>query len=149
MKFYMILFSLVFATASFAIDGALTGVMDNPEFKKSCSGLRMIADNDQVTCWGESGAREIMRAKVGENITYPTPKMDVWDAIQLGVLPDDSTSPMYSYRRTLLDNTTGKKIGVIYIDAYQNSEMEVRVKITSRLNNRGRLVSIKVDSIYP
>jgi flavorubredoxin len=56
---------------------------------------------------------------------------------------------MYSYRRALLDNTTGKKIGVIYIDAYQNSEMEVRVKITSRLNNKGRMVSIKVDWIYP
>jgi hypothetical protein len=149
MKFAIVLVSLLFGTVSYAAEGALTGVEDIPAFKKSCSGLRLMNDGDQVVCWGTDGAREIMRAKVGDKISTPTTDMDIWDAIQLGVLPDDSTSVMYSYQRALINGTTGKKIGVMYIDGYQNSEMEVRVKITTRLNNKGRLVSIKVESIYP
>ncbi len=60
-------------------------------------------------------------------------------------MSDDSTDSIYSYRRALLDKTAGKRIGVVAIDGYANSESEIRIKITTRFNAKGKIVSIKVN----
>lgn len=147
MRFMFALASLLVSTASFAVDGYLVNTADNESFQKACPGLKLSDGDDQVTCWRAENAREVAYAKVGDNVKPDGLNLDWFDVVAMDVWPDDSTSMMYQYTRALLSRYDGKTIGYMTIDGYQNSEMESRIKVTTRFNRKGKIVSVRVDSI--
>lgn len=83
------------------------------------------------------------------NRFQPIPKLptilrnSIYSAVDLGVLPDDSTDVAYSYFKTVF-NRKGQHIGYAAIGGYVNSEAQFRIQVTTFYSLRGTLKAIKV-----
>ena len=67
------------------------------------------------------------------------------DVIELSIWPDADTNMLYMYT-SVLKNTEEKVIGYRVYHAYHNTEMESMIKLESRFNLAGKLVSITIDN---
>lgn len=120
------------------------------EFKdvqeSDCPGLKEIK-NLVALCTGVKHAGRIYAAssKTALKLENIPDGVDFRDVVELGIWPDDSTSMMYLFS-SLLRNEDKKPVGYRVFHAYHNSEMESTIKVESRFNLDGKLVSIE---LYP
>ena len=117
---------------------------------ESCPGLSVANRGYQLECQSSFNFATVKSAKVGENIkdlrAIGIKNLDWYGAVELGVLPDPDTSIVYAYNRKLLDRND-KVVGIMSIEMYVNNEMDVRVKLVSRYNIKGKLVSARVEEL--
>ena len=111
-----------------------------------CPGLKEIS-HLVALCTKVGGAREVYNASLKNKVELEKlpAVVEFYNIVELNIWPDDSTSMMYWYPSELYNNH-GKKVGYRVFHAYHNSEMESVIKVETRYNLRGKLVSI--DLIY-
>lgn len=110
-----------------------------------CPGMKELKNEDVLLCTGNAGASEIFVVSTKDSIELKALPaiVEFQDAVELNIWPDDSTSMMYMFS-SILRNESGKKIGYRVFHAYHNSEMESTIKLETRYNLEGKLVSIKI-----
>jgi hypothetical protein len=141
MKKALILALLVSPISAMAWDG----YFENKDFSDFCKGYRTVKYGNGLECRKAEGFLEVKNAKVGANTKVPKALWGkVLSAIDLGVLPDADTSEIYSYTRELL-NEQGEIVGYYFIDGYNNSEMDLTLKMNSKYNTKGDLISVYVN----
>ena len=111
-----------------------------------CPGLKEIS-HLVALCTKVGGAREVYNTSLKNKVDVDAlPEIvEFYNVIELGIWPDDSTSMMYMYS-SILFNDEGRQVGYRVFHAYHNTEMESVIKLETRYNLRGKLVSI--DLIY-
>ncbi len=126
------------------------GYFDNFD-KDRCPG--MWTSHYRIICFGVKGSREILAAKIKksnqvtlEQAARIIKNLQIADAYELGVLPDDSTEHIYAYTY-LLKDSSGKVIGYSAIDGYVNHEMEIRLQINQSYTVKGEMVSAIVKEL--
>jgi hypothetical protein len=129
--------ALVVASPAFA-SGPFTGL----DLSEYCRGQRELDGGYQVVCTEAHNASAVRKARVGANTKLPK-KLSLPGVIELGLLPDADSSPMYFYVRRLEDSNE-RLAGYLTVEGWHNDEMGVKLQLTARWNARGQLVSAKV-----
>ena len=109
-----------------------------PEF---CPDKFIDYKNDAVFCRA-SNPQVVINAKVGPAITkdeYSKITFSTYSATDANIVPDDSSNTVYYFTRWLVD-ATGKKVGVMTIEGWTNSEMEDGARFDIRYNLKGEVV---------
>lgn len=70
--------------------------------------------------------------------------MEFRDAIELGILPDPDSDPIYSYKYELKDKESNTLVGYLSINGWINQEMGVKIQITTRYTVDGQLAAVSV-----
>lgn len=113
-----------------------------------CADKKIDYRNDSVYCKA-SNSQVVIKAKVGATVTaaeYKKLGFYTFEAVEAGMVPDDSSHTAYFYTRWLLDGT-GKKVGIITIEGWTNSEMETAARFDVRYNLKGEVVMASAKSI--
>lgn len=107
---------------------------------EACPNARIIKNT--AYCDVE-GADQVIKAKVGVMLqTFPSAlKGKIRGAVELNLIPDDSTNGIYQYIKTLADGN-GSLVGYLVLNGYTNSEMEARWKMATKYGLGGEIVSI-------
>ena len=115
---------------------------------KECPGAYEAKREELFICTKVAGAKEVLSAKIDRKnqIAKLPPFVNDLDAVTLGLMPDDGTDMIYSYKYALY-SASGRLIGYAYVHAYANSEMQARIQFLTRYNLQGRLTSIQVKSL--
>lgn len=110
-----------------------------------CPGMKELKNENVLLCLDNSGASEIFAVSNKNSVKLERlPQIvEFFNVIELGIWPDDSTSMMYMFS-SILRTENGKKIGYRVFHAYHNSEMESVIKLETRYNLEGKLVSIEI-----
>lgn len=113
--------------------------------EEDCPEIKELRNEDVALCTGNAGANEIFAASAKNSIELKTLPaiVEFYNVVELNIWPDDSTSMMYMFS-SILRTLSGKKIGYRVFHAYHNSEMESTIKLETRYNLEGKLVSIKI-----
>lgn len=115
-----------------------------------CKGIRINYEKDTAICTGASNIKVVLSAKPGKNLTSAEHAALGWytyGSIDMGVVVDADTNQIFSYTRWLLDGS-GKKVGVLSIDGWENYEMEDSGRTDARYNMKGEIVWIALKSIH-
>lgn len=148
---FFLAFTLATSYASYANAGCRSQMLDNivselcPEayIVKTTDGY-----NNYIAC-GELNTDTLLTAKVdsSNNLSteefYKTTGQYTVTAVDLNLIPDDSTDKRYSYIRPLKAN--GKTVGYINYAGYSNSENEAFFKFKTIYNLMGNVAAIYCD----
>ncbi len=110
-----------------------------------CKNIKIDYNKEIATCTAKDSKR-ILAAKVGATLTseeYAMLDFSPLGPIELGVIPDADTSSIYSYTKYLNDKN-GATVGILTIDGYVNSEIEMKGRVDTRYNLKGEVVSIEL-----
>ncbi len=115
--------------------------------EEDCPGLTQLKDKYSALCADVPHAREIYNTSNSNSINLKTMPdiVEFLGAIELGLWPDADTNSLYIYSSILRD-AKGNKVGYRVYHAYHNTEMESLLKVESRFNLAGKLVSISIDN---
>lgn len=110
-----------------------------------CPGMKELKNEDVLLCMDNAGASEIFAVSSKNSLKLDKlPEIvEFYNVVELNIWPDDSTSMMYMFS-SILRTEAGKKIGYRVFHAYHNSEMESVIKLETRYNLEGKLVSIEI-----
>ncbi len=103
------------------------------------------SSGDEMTCYDSEYADIVLSAKPDFK-TEKTSNIYLMDVVELGALPDDSTSHLYNYEHNLLDKD-GKIVGFYQTIAAFNSEGEWGVKLNNRYDINGQIVYSEATSL--
>ncbi len=106
-----------------------------------CPNKEIDYDNDSVTC-DASDSGMVSAAKVGKELTYSESQglgFYTFGAVDAGMVPDDGSHTAYYYKRWLVDSS-GRKVGVLTIEGWTNSDLEDAAKFKVRYNLKGEVV---------
>ena len=107
-----------------------------------CPEIKVDRMKKMATCKA-TNANQVLLGNVGDSVKGPLPSgFNLYNAIEIGIIPDDSSSDIYFYTRWLLDKSRKKKIGVLTINGWQNSEWRASGRVDVRYNMKGEIVSI-------
>lgn len=131
---------VTFSASAFAYSYS---AFDDVEESK-CPGLKEVKTG-LALCTKVKGVREIIAAstKNSYEINSLPAQVEFYNVVELDIWPDDSTSMMYWFLSVLRDEK-GKEIGYRVFHAYHNTEMEDTIKLETRYNLNGKLVSIEI-----
>ena len=114
--------------------------------EEACPDMYLDYREDVAYCKAEN-AKLVINAKVGAQLTKAEVlalKFSTWGAVDAGIVPDDSSSTAYFYTRWLVD-MAGKKVGVITIEGWFNTEMEDSSRFYIRYNLKGQTVKFSAE----
>ena len=109
---------------------------------------RTIVSDSVIVCKSANTKIVLAAKKAGDVSAAEYAKLGfyTYDAVDLGVIVDADTSGAYFYTKWLVD-AGGKKVGVLTINGYHNSEMEVSGRVDVRYNLKGQIVSMESKEI--
>lgn len=113
-----------------------------------CPDMKVTGRDSFAICQAEN-KNVVLSAKTGANLTASESrvlKFNTYGAVDLGLVPDDSSDTAYFYSRWLV-TPMGQKVGVMTIEGWTNSEMESSAKFTVRYNLKGQIVSIAIGQM--
>lgn len=116
--------------------------------EKLCKDPKFDYKNDTVSCTADN-AVEVEDARIGAKLTkkeLSNLKFSLYDAVTAGFVVDADSNTAYFYTRWLL-NDEGKKVGVITMEGWYNSEMESSARFDLRYNLKGEMVFGSTTSI--
>jgi hypothetical protein len=118
------------------------------DYSDVCRGARLNSDATLLSCYGAENAAEVRNAKLGDELQQLPRSLagKTQDAYSLDVLPDADTDQIYGYIRRLL-GPNGIVIGYRLVDGYVNSEMGVKLQLTTTYNSKGAFVSGSVRDL--
>ena len=114
-----------------------------------CKRMKVDLKNDTAICWGAKDVKTVLGAKVGNNLTAAEGTalgFYTLGPIDIGIVPDADTNGIFSYTRWLVD-ASGKKVGILDINGWENYEMESRGRVDARYNLKGEIVWMAVKEI--
>lgn len=123
---------------------ASSSVLDSVSLKV-CRNKKIDYRKEIATCTAKD-AKSIIAGKVGmplDNEELAMLDFVPMGPIELGIIPDADTSVIYSYVRYVTDENGGT-VGILSIDGYTNSEMDIKGRVDTRYNFRGEVVSIEL-----
>ena len=142
MKSFIVLTLLVSAFSAFAYS-PLEDVTED-----ICKKMKLV-NNETGICWGAKDVKTVLGAKVGNNLTtaeYSAIGFYTLGPIEMNIVPDADTNHIFSYTRWLVD-ASGKKVGILDINGWENYEMDARGRVDARYNLKGEVVWIAVKDI--
>ncbi|MBS1958292.1 MAG: hypothetical protein JST80_02350 [Bdellovibrionales bacterium] len=141
MKKILIILTAFVSASSFA------GTFSGRDYSKFCRGQKTANYGETLLCTQAAEYRVVIAGKAGGDVRPPAKVINrMLDPIyDLEVLPDDSTSGIYRYTKSLNDRN-GRLVGYYVISGYINTEIETRVKVVEQYNVSGELVSAAVSS---
>ncbi len=104
---------------------------------------KKIVSSSVVHCKAANSEAVLAAKKGGDIISVP---FNTYGAIDLGVIVDADSNNAYFYSKWLVD-ANGKKVGVLTINGYYNTEMEVAGRVDVRYNMKGEIVSLEDKEI--
>lgn len=113
-----------------------------------CKDIEIDYKRDIATCVA-SDADEVKKAKVGKALTAAEIrglKFPTVNAVDVGIVPDDSSDTVYFFRRWLV-NAKGYRVGVITFEGWHNTEMELAARFDIRYNLKGEPVLLSMKEI--
>lgn len=142
MKFTLSLIALIFLSLSAQADY-------NDPFQdvseEACPDRTFDKTNEILYCKAEN-SKEVLSAKIGGQFKSADLKklgFFTYSAVDIGLVPDADSSTAYFYTRWLV-NSAGKKVGVVTIEGWHNSEMESSARFDTTYNLKGQVVSIQI-----
>lgn len=100
---------------------------------------KKIVSSSVIQCTA-ANSQTVLAAKKGRDIL--SVPFNTFGAIDLGVIADADSNNAYFYSKWLVDDS-GKKVGVLTINGYYNTEMEVTGRVDVRYNMKGEIVSLE------
>ncbi len=107
-----------------------------------CKDMQIVSDS-VVHCTAANSQTVLAAKKGGDILAVP---FNTYGAIDLGVIADADSNNAYFYSKWLVD-ASGKKVGVLTINGYYNSEMDVAGRVDVRYNMKGEIVSLEDKEI--
>ena len=104
---------------------------------------KKIVSSSLVHCEGADAQTVLGAKKAGDVYSVP---FDTYGAIDLGVIPDADSNNAYYFSKWLVD-ASGKKVGVLTINGYYNSEMRTTGRVDVRYNMKGEIISLEDKEI--
>lgn len=141
MKTTLALLLLITSFTAFARNTIAISIDDTVE--GFCPDYKMDTKNDIAYCKA-SNAKEVIKAKVGAALTDQELKalgFEIRGAIDVHLVPDADSDIAYFYTRWLV-NSAGKKVGIITIEGWFNTEMDASERFDVRYNLKGQAVMV-------
>ncbi len=113
-----------------------------------CADKNIDYKKDVLYCKASNSAA-VIKAKIGKELTtveLKSLKFSTHNATELEIVADADSSTVFFYTRWLLD-LNGKKVGVITIEGWTNSEMETSARFNVRYNLKGEIVMATTQPI--
>jgi hypothetical protein len=113
---------------------------------RDCLHARFSDDGKTVICNVKRGGDEVMQARAGERLSKSesarTPAVSrAKTAQELHLISDADFRLNFIYTRWLMD-VSGKRVGIVLFEGWENTETNSQILFTSRYNMRGELVSV-------
>ncbi len=136
MKALIAMISVLTAFNCFAWDLSVEGLSE-----EACP-QRKVVDRESTIYCKSINAAQVKTAKVGAKVTteeYNKLGFYTGAAVDLGIVVDADSNTVYFHTRWLLDSKN-KKIGIITMEGWVNSEMQSSARFDIRYNLKGQIV---------
>ena len=113
----------------------------------ACKDFYLENNENTLVCVDSDSADSVLNAKPDFSKNVDTGEVYLWDIVEIGIMPDDSTNHVYAYIHPLL-NSSNKIVGYFQVIGARNSEWDgAGTKLINRYDLDGQLVECTVESI--
>ncbi|MBC87447.1 MAG: hypothetical protein CL677_09755 [Bdellovibrionaceae bacterium] len=116
-------------------------------YEEVCQDKEIKSDGSLLICHDSENMSAVISAKPDFDTVADTSQVELWDIVEMGVMPDDSTDHIYNYKHPLLD-VEGEVVGYLQVIAATNSEWDGEgIKLINRYDLNGQIVTSKAQGI--